>query len=75
MYRHSLKISELLDAVAELFSQLQHVEVELRTYIRGKPCMSHLETTYKDDIIWMGKPNLNIAVDHGSSRTCQGILD
>lgn len=68
MYRHTLKVFELLGAAAKLLPQLQHVEVEMRTYFWGKIKMTHLETTYKDNMVWIGKHNLNIAYQHDFSR-------
>lgn len=68
MYQHTLKVSELLGAAAKLLPQLQHVEVELRTYSWGKIRMTHLKTTYKDNMIWIGKHNLNTAFFHDFSR-------
>ena len=64
MLWHTLKISELLDAAAELLPRLQHVEIEQRTWVYGKTHKSHLETTYKDRVIWIGKHNLNTAFFH-----------
>jgi hypothetical protein len=68
MHRHTLKVSELLGAAAKLLPQLQHVEVELRTYSWGKIRMTHLKTTYNDNMIWIGKHNLNTAFFHEFSR-------
>jgi hypothetical protein len=68
MHQHTLKVSELLGAAAKLLPHLQHVEVELRTTIWDKIGMTHLETTYKDNIIWIGKNNLNTAYFHHLSR-------
>ena len=68
MYRHALKVSELLSVTAKLLPQLQHVEVELRTYNWGKIRMTHLETTYKDNKIWIDKHNCNTAISHDFSR-------
>ena len=68
MYRHTLKVSELLEAAAKPLSQLQHVELELRTYVWGKIRITHLRTTYKDNMILIGKHNLNTAFFHAFSR-------
>jgi hypothetical protein len=65
---HTLKVFELVDAAAELLPQLQHVEVELRTYIWNEIHKTHLPTTLKDSMIWIGKHNLNTAVFHFLSR-------
>ena len=68
MYWHTLKVSELLGAAAKLLPQLQHVEVELRTSSWGEILMTHLETTYQDNMIWIGKHNLQTAWFHRFSR-------
>jgi hypothetical protein len=68
LYRNMLKVSELLVAAAKLLPQLQHVEVEMRTWSWGKILITHLETTYKDNMIWIGKHNLNTAIFHWFSR-------
>jgi hypothetical protein len=70
MYWHTLKVSELIDAASKLLPQLQHVEIELRTSVWGEIRMTHLTTTYKDNIIWIGKHNLNTAFFHRFSRLC-----
>jgi hypothetical protein len=68
MYRNMLKVSELLGAATKLLPQLQHVEVEVRSYSWGKILMTCLETTYKDNMIWIDKHNLNTAIPHRFSR-------
>ncbi|KAF2446075.1 hypothetical protein P171DRAFT_430303, partial [Karstenula rhodostoma CBS 690.94] len=68
LYRHTLKVSELLGVAAPLLPQLQHVEVELRIYSWSKILMTHLETTYKDGIIWIDKHDLNDPFEHDFSR-------
>jgi hypothetical protein len=68
IYWHALKISELMNAASRLLSQLQHVEIEVRTSVWGEILMTHLTTTYKDNIIWIGKHNLNTSFWHFFSR-------
>ncbi|XPS77159.1 hypothetical protein M3J07_009196 [Ascochyta lentis] len=69
MYRHTPKVSELLGAAEKLLPQLRHVQVELRTYCWGKISITELETTFRDNVIWIGRHNLNIAIFHYFSRT------
>jgi hypothetical protein len=59
---------ELLDAAAEILPQLQHVEIELRTSVWGEILMTHLTTTYKDNMIWIHKHNLSTSFWHFFSR-------
>jgi hypothetical protein len=65
---HAFKVSELLDAAAEILPQLQHVEIELRTSVWGEILMTHLTTTYKDNMIWIHKHNLSTSFWHFFSR-------
>ena len=66
--RHTLKHYELFRAAAEVLPQLRHVEVEVRTESWTKICMARLETTYKDDKVWVGKHTMQHAVEHRLDR-------
>ena len=62
------KISELLGAAAKCLPQLQHIELRLRTSSWSEQLETHLKTTYKDNVIWIGSNNLNTAPSHRISR-------
>ncbi|KAH6632895.1 hypothetical protein C7974DRAFT_161992 [Boeremia exigua] len=68
LYRHTLKISELLSAAAIRLPQLQQAELRMRTSSWGEQLETNLETTYKDNVIWIGANNLNTAPSHWFSR-------
>ncbi|PVI04268.1 hypothetical protein DM02DRAFT_611685 [Periconia macrospinosa] len=65
LLRHTLKLAELARAAAKPLPQLQHIDVEVRTGSWGEIIMTRLETTYKNDVIWIGKHNMLVAFNHG----------
>ncbi|KAJ4983405.1 hypothetical protein SVAN01_11097, partial [Stagonosporopsis vannaccii] len=70
LYWHTLKISELLSAAAKRLPKLQYVELRLRTSCWGEHLETRLETIQKDNVIWIGRNNLNVAPSHQFSRDC-----
>jgi hypothetical protein len=68
MLWHSLKISELIGAAGSVLPKLRHVDVEERTWIWGEIRLTHFETSYRDNRIWVGKHNLTTTSFHSFSR-------
>ena len=66
--RHVLKHFELFRAAAKVLPQLRYVEVESRTESWTEISMARIETTYKDDKVWVGKHTLQHAIEHRLDR-------
>lgn len=74
MYRHTLKISELLNAAVNLLPRLRHVEIQSNTKYWEGLRRIHLDTTYEDGRIWIGKHNLPFASLHAFYCTYISIV-